>query len=160
MKPLLMVVMFFCSSILCSSARAISTADVAGYVRASQTEILIAVPVLRVSEIANELHLFLRKSRVKVRIITGLDSVVDSASYFWTLQRDGAIVRTVPSVSGFEMILDGQVRITGDFIGKILAPDEINLARVERGAAVAAYVKHFEQFWATAILFPTPLEGK
>ena len=99
----LYLVVFLCSSLIFSQARAVGVADVAGFIRSAQQEVLIAAPVLRVREVANELHIAIQKRHVRVRVVTGIESVKDAGSYWWTLQQDGAEIRTVTTVTGFAL---------------------------------------------------------
>jgi hypothetical protein len=160
MNSLFRILVLVCSSLLCSQARATSSEDVAGFIRAAQQEIMIAAPVLRVRVVANELHVAMKERHVRVRIISGFKSVRDAGSYWWTLQQDGAEIRTVEVVKGFALIVDRRVGITGDLIGRILEPDEVNLARIERGASLLGLINQWERVWSQAHVFSKPLEAK
>jgi hypothetical protein len=125
--------------------------DVARFVTAAQREILIAAPVLRVPEVANALRLALVGRGVKIYAVTGKTSARDAGSYWWSLERAGLQLRTVARVTGFELIVDERVRVTGDLIGRALEPGEANDATLERGSGARRAAERFRRLWATAV---------
>ena len=158
MKPYFFFLL--CSCLIFSEARAVGIEDVVGFIRAAQREVLIAAPVLRVREIASAVHNAIQKRHVRVRVITGVESVRDAGSYWWTLQQVGAEIRTVATVKGFALIVDHRVAITGDLIGRILEPDEPNLAKIERGNLIVPLIEKWEAVWSQAQTFSQPLGAK
>ena len=143
---LLIVVLGFGSS-LAQPAR-LMPQRIAQYIDAAQFEVIVAAPVLRVPEVADVLRRACAKRGVSVKVLTGVESVRDAASFFWVLKLAGAEVRTVSSVQGFELILDRQTRITGDVIGRLLGPDEVLKATVAQRAH--GYAKALLKVWAKA----------
>ena len=122
--------------------------QIAQSIDAAQFEVIVAAPVLRVPEVADALRRASAKRGISVKVLTGTESLRDAASYFWVLKLAGAEVRTVSSVKGFELILDRQTRITGDVIGRLLGPDELVQATLERD--VSKHLSTVLEVWSKA----------
>jgi hypothetical protein len=126
----------------------LSPQEIAQFIDAAQVEVIVAVPVLRVPEVAESLRRASAKRGLSVKILTGAESLRDGASYFWVLKLAGAELRTVSSVQGFELVLDRQTRITGDVIGRPLEPSELVQSTLEQQAV--GYVKSLLEVWRKA----------
>jgi uncharacterized protein len=144
---LLLTVVFAFGSSLAQPLR-LTPQQIAQYIDAAQLEVIVAAPVLRVTEVADALRRASAKRGISVKVLTGAESLRDAASYFWVLKLAGAEVRTVSSVKGFELILDRRTRITGDLIGRLLGPDELVQATLEQQAR--GYAKELFVVWFKA----------
>lgn len=127
--------------------------DVARLVDSAQREVIVVAPVLRVKLIADALRKAVVERGLSLKVLTGASSVRDGASYWWGLQQAGAQVRTVSSVTGYEVIVDRRVRVSGDLIGRMLSPTELANTVLERGAGVQVNAVRVLRVWATARVF-------
>jgi hypothetical protein len=130
-----------------------TVSDVAGLIDSAQREVIVVAPVLRVKVIANALRKAVVERGLSLKILTGSSSVRDGASYWWGLQQAGADLRTVSSVTGYEVIVDRQVRVSGDLIGRILSPTELANTVLERGAGVQVSAARVLRVWEMASVF-------
>ncbi len=135
------------------AGRVSTVSDVAALIDSAQREVIVVAPVLRVKAIANALRKAVVERGLSLKILTGSASVRDGASYWWGLQQAGAQVRTVSSVTGYEVIVDRQVRVTGDLIGRILSPTELGNTVLEKGALVQVNAMRVLRVWENATSF-------
>lgn len=127
----------------------------ASYIGAAQREVLVAAPVLRVRVIAEALRVAVIERGVTVKLLTGVRSANDAGSYWWGLSAAGATLRGVGVVSGFEVVIDRRLRLTGDAIGRALEPGEPLRVQLERGVGVESRARAWERLWEQA----KPLKG-
>ena len=129
-----------------AQASSLGPPELARLIDAAQAEVLVAAPVLRVPEVADALRRAVVRRGVRVRLLTGTQSLRDGASYFWGLRLAGAEVRTISRVSGFELIVDRRVRITGDAVGRVPFPGQVEMT-LESGDVPGA-VRLWLAMWA------------
>ncbi len=135
------------------AGRVSTVSDVATLIDSAQREVIVVAPVLRVKAIADALRKAVVERGLSLKVLTGISSVRDGASYWWGLQQAGAQVRTVSSVTGYEVIVDRQTRVTGDLIGRILGPTELGNTVLERGVGVQVNAARVLRVWEKATSF-------
>ena len=155
MKRLVLLSLICCVTTAVAGPRDPTPSEMAGYIGTAQREVLLAAPVLRVRMVAEALRVAMNERGVTVKLLTGVRSANDAGSYWWGLSAAGATLRGVGVVSGFEVVIDRRLRLTGDAIGRALEPDERVTVRLERGSGVETHARAWKRLWARA----KPLKG-
>jgi phytoene dehydrogenase-like protein len=146
---------FLVFSIAVAAPEQSSSAEIAAYINAAQRSVWVAAPVLRVKAVADALRIAKLERGLEIRLLTGVESVRDAGSYWWSLREAGASLRGVSIVRGFEVLIDQKIHLRGDLIGRVLAPGEARTITIERGAALTTRVASWERLWSLA----QPLKG-
>lgn len=155
MKLLIVLGIVWCVTGAVAAPRDPTPVEMASYIGAAQREVLVAAPVLRVRVIAEALRVAVIERGVTVKLLTGVRSANDAGSYWWGLSAAGATLRGVGVVSGFEVVIDRRLRLTGDAIGRALEPGEPLRVQLERGVGVESRARAWERLWEQA----KPLKG-
>ena len=155
MKLPIMLGIVWCVTGAVAAPRDPTPAEMVRYIGAAQREVLLAAPVLRVRVIAEALRVAVIERGVTVKLLTGVSSANDAGSYWWGLSAAGATLRGINTVSGYELVIDRRLRLTGDAIGRALEPGERATVQLERGVGVETHARAWERLWGQA----KPLKG-
>jgi len=132
--------------------------DVAAYVDAAHSEILLSAYMLRVQRVAESLRRAIVERGVPVYILTTEGGLQENASYAKSLALAGAHVRSSHANADL-LIVDRYYSVNGPLIGALISPDgmEPTFALTGQDYANSLVALYLEQFNASTPYDPREL---